>query len=273
MLPLGYSSLLAAWPAVRAARGRQRWAQGALLALAAVATAVMLAGLLMSWSRGALLGLAGGLALVGLAWARRAWPALLGLALIVVIAWPFIAPLVPADMIGRLSGLGGYLGRDLARIEITDDNFAVIERLAHWVAAWRMFDLHPWLGVGSGQYALVYPQVALPRWQDPLGHAHNYYLNVLAQGGLVGLAAYLAMIGAALVAAWRAAARSRGWQRALALGALGMLGHLLAHSGVDNLFVHEMTLLAAMILGLATGRATESQADAATGQFSPASAD
>jgi putative inorganic carbon (HCO3(-)) transporter len=252
-LPLAYGALLAAWPELRAARGRSRRAQAALLALSAVGAAAMLAGLLMSWSRGALLGLAGGLALAGLAWARRAWPALLGLAVALAIAWPLVAPLLPADVTGRLAGMGEYVGQDLAAIEITDENFSTIERLAHWAAAWRMFDAHPWLGVGSGQYATIYPQVALSRWRDPLGHAHNYYLHILAQGGLVGLGAYLLMMGSAVAAAWRAAARNTGWRQGLALGGLGMLGHLLAHSLVDNLYVHEMTLLVALILGLAAG--------------------
>jgi hypothetical protein len=36
-----------------------------------------------------------------------------------------------------------------------------------------MFDLHP--GWACMANTPVYPQVALPRWQDPLGHAHNYF--------------------------------------------------------------------------------------------------
>ncbi|MFH1085472.1 MAG: hypothetical protein V1772_06895, partial [Chloroflexota bacterium] len=47
--------------------------------------------------------------------------------------------------------------------------------------------------------------------------------------------------------------RRRGWERALALGALGMLGHLLAHNLVDNLYVHGMYLLVALVLGLVSG--------------------
>ena len=43
-------------------------------------------------------------------------------------------------------------------------NIALIERLAHWEAAQRMFERSPWLGVGAGNYAAVYPEVRLPLW-------------------------------------------------------------------------------------------------------------
>jgi O-antigen ligase len=157
----------------------------------------------------------------------------------------------PGGLLSRLTDTLQYAGaRDLADIKINDDNFAVIERAAHWLAAWRMFETHPWLGVGTGQYASIYPSVALPRWQDPLGHAHNYFLQVLAEGGLLGLAAYLVLMLAALSMAWRAAWRERGWPRTVAWGVLGMLGHLLAHNTFDNLYVHGMYLLVAMALGM-----------------------
>jgi O-antigen ligase len=158
--------------------------------------------------------------------------------------------LVPGDYLSRLDDTTAYLGKDLALVEIDDANFAVIERLAHWQAAWRMFSRSPWTGVGVGQYATVYPTVALARWQDPLGHAHNYYLHLLAESGLLGLAAYLWLMVAALLAAWKRARKAEGWPRTLALGALGMLGHVLIHSLVDNLYVQDLYLLVAIILGM-----------------------
>jgi len=36
----------------------------------------------------------------------------------------------------------------------------------------------------------------------------------------------------------------------LALGALGMVGHVLTHSLVDNLYVHDMYLQVAILLGM-----------------------
>ncbi|MEA3408071.1 MAG: O-antigen ligase family protein [Chloroflexota bacterium] len=247
LLPLAYTTCFGLW--------RRAWSQRrapflALWGIAAMATMVLLAALVMSWSRGALLGFVGGLVLVGLGLRRRAWALVLMAVLLFLLLATYLAPLLPAGLGRRLSDLAIYLGRDLTAIEITDANFSIIERLAHWQAAWRMFAARPWLGVGTGQYATAYASVALPRWQNPLGHAHNYYLHILAEGGLLGLASYLTLLAAAIAGVWRRRAGEKVWPSALALGVLGMLGHLCVHSLFDNLYVHEMYLLVAMLLGL-----------------------
>jgi O-antigen ligase len=251
LLPLAYAACFGLW--------RKAWTTRdlsllALWSIAAAATVVLFAALIMSWSRGALLGFVGGLALVGFGLGRRAWPLLLAGALVVLFLAPYLIPLLPAGLVRRFSDLARYLGRDLTAVQITDANFSIIERVAHWQAAWRMFALRPWLGVGTGQYATAYASVALPRWQDPLGHAHNYYLHVLAEGGLLGLAGYLVLLVSAVVGVWHRTARWGAWSRALSLGVLGMLGHLCIHNFFDNLYVHEMYLLVAMLLGLVLHR-------------------
>ncbi|MCD6519613.1 MAG: O-antigen ligase family protein [Anaerolineae bacterium] len=246
LLPLAYATALTSWK--EAWHGWQRKQPKPILlwGLAVIAMGIMGAALLMSWSRGALLGLLGGALIVFARLGRRSW-----WILVVALCLLALQPqgLLPSSLLHRLTEFSQYTRIDLATVEITDENFAIIERLAHWQAAWRIFAQHPWLGAGTGQYATVYPSVALPRWQDPLGHAHNYYLNILAEGGLIGLTAYLAFLLAALRTTWRIAGHAHGWEQGLALGALGMLGHLAVHSIFDNLYVHEMYLLVAMILG------------------------
>lgn len=252
LLPLGYAIVIGQGGAALR-RTRASWSERLLWVLALGATAVMALGLMASWSRGALVGLAGGLLLVALALGRRTWALLVIALLLVALLGPTLAGLLPAGFVDRLADTVTLAGQDLATIEIDDANFALVERLAHWQAAWRMFAQRPWLGVGLGQYATVYPTVAVPRWQDPLGHAHNYYLNILAEGGLLGLAAYLGCWGLTVSAVWRRARCTAGWERVLALAALGMLGHLLAHSLFDNLYVHEMYLLIAVLLAVGCG--------------------
>lgn len=262
LLPLGYGLVVAEWP-----RAREAWRGGApgrawLWHLALGAAAIISAGLVASWSRGALVGVAGGAALVALALGRGAWPLAAAAAALLAVGGPELLALLPGDLLARLTETVDYLGvPDLMAVEVTDANFAVVERVAHWIAAWRMFSRSPWIGVGTGQYAVVYPGVAVPRWQDPLGHAHNYYLNVLAEGGLVALGAYLVVLWTAVASAWRAAARESGWRRGVALGALGMLGHLIAHSAFDNLYVHEMYLVVGIVLGLVAWRPAGADAD------------
>jgi O-antigen ligase len=63
-----------------------------------------------------------------------------------------------------------------------------VSRNEIWKASWRMFVAHPILGVGMGGY-----WAAIPRFHDASGtmtpqEAHNDYLELLASGGLVGLA-------------------------------------------------------------------------------------
>ncbi|MEZ4640966.1 MAG: O-antigen ligase family protein [Caldilineaceae bacterium] len=48
-----------------------------------------------------------------------------------------------------------------------------------------MWESHPWVGVGPGNYAVVYPDVRLSLGRCT-GHAHNVYLNILAESGLLG---------------------------------------------------------------------------------------
>jgi len=250
LLPTAYGLVLTAWRGDALGEDAGIWRRRILWGTAIIATGVLLAALIMSWSRGALLGMLAGGALVTLALGKRAGPAILTVILIALLVVPNPLALLPAGLAQRLTGITEYVGvGDLSQVEVNDDNFAVIERTAHWVAAWRMFAEHPWLGVGTGQYATEYSRVALPRWHEPLGHAHNYYLNILAENGLLGLVAYLAMMIAMVTAAWQSASRAPGWRRGLALGTLGMLGYLLTHSLVDNLYVHEMYLLVAMLVG------------------------
>ncbi len=248
VFPLAYSLALwslgrpregVAWPALWRTLP---WAAAGLAALA----------ILMTWSRGAWLGAAAAFATVSALRSRRAAFAF-GVALVLgaVLVGAGLAGALPPALAARFAGLAEYLTpRDVSQVEPTPANWAVVERLAHWQAAWAMFSEHPWLGVGWGNYVPVYPAYALPRWADPLGHAHNYYLNVLAEAGLVGLAGYFVFWAAAFLAAWRAARQGPPFLRAAALGILGVFVHLAVHNLVDNLYVHGMPIHLGLLLGM-----------------------
>lgn len=139
---------------------------------------------------------------------------------------------------------------DITTIEVNDANFATIERLAHWQAAREMWRDNPWFGVGFGNYAVVYPAYAVGRWLDPLGHAHNYLLNIGAETGLVGITAYLIFWIFTFVVLFLGVRRNRGFYRAVAAGGLGIMVHLQVHNLFDNLYVQGMYLHIAIILAL-----------------------
>lgn len=238
------------WALAGRAGKRERW-------LLLAAAGIMGLGVLASWSRGAWLGLAVSVGLMAaLVWRRAA---AIVVVLLVICSPMWVGPVASSSLAQRALGMGGGVsGLNVAQVEPTDDNWSVVERLAHWQAAWRMFEDRPWLGVGFGNYEVVYGNYSLPRWSDPLGHAHNYYLNVLAESGIVGLAGYV-VLG---FAAWVSVARAwRSGSRGLLLAAIGALAYLSVHSMVDNLYVHGMQVLVGLALAAPTWSAGE---DAAT---------
>lgn len=199
------------------------------------------AGLLASWSRGALLGAIGALGVVIVLRSRRA-ALLSGLAGLVIAGALLVGALnptwLPAPLVERFAEVPTYLGfSDVLNEPLTNENFAIVERLAHWVAALRMWERAPWLGVGPGNYATIYPEVRLPLWEEALGHAHNIYLNLLAESGIVGLLGYLVLWGMILVWLWRQWSIHLEWQNALIIGVIGVIVHLSIHNFFDNLFV------------------------------------
>lgn len=256
-LPL---ALAMAWGSARLARNRwqagdhraARW-PAAAAGVYSGAGLLILGGLLASWGRGAWLGFAAALAVMAVfAPRRRAVGAglLLGGAVLVGAVWA--AGLVPASIAGRVTGtLDEFVGfRDVRGIFVTNENFSTVERLAHWQAALDMASAHPLAGVGLGNYEVVYPDYALPRWPHALGHAHNDYLNLLAETGIIGLAAYLT--GWALIVVWtvRALSLRAPIMHGLVVGLLGAWTHLAVHSVVDKLTVNNLFLHIGVMLGL-----------------------
>ena len=82
-------------------------------------------------------------------------------------------------------------------------------RLSAWGEAWRMFLTHPIVGIGVGTFDEVAYQLPGSHNLDFYRagwHAHNALLHVLAEAGVIGLAAWIFLwfvIVRALVRAWR----------------------------------------------------------------------
>jgi len=117
-----------------------------------------------------------------------------GLALIEL----FLAGWIPTSVLNPVL-------RNLGLIQIsftfpTTQDFSTAERLAHWIAGIHMFLSHPLLGVGIGNYPDAYSRYFITIFINSLGHAHNYYINIAAETGAVGLTAYLLFLMAMFVA-------------------------------------------------------------------------
>jgi O-antigen ligase len=163
--------------------------------------------------------------------------------------------LLPAALLDRLAQTVEYFGIfDVRTVAVTSENWAVVERMAHWQAGWYMFLDHAWLGVGAGNYAQAYPQYFVGMWREPLGHAHDYYLNMLAELGMIGGGLLLLFLGLAFRQLGGALVRSEPsggtfWRIVLA-GVFGGLVVFCVHNLFDSLFVHSVNVQVGVLLGL-----------------------
>jgi putative inorganic carbon (hco3(-)) transporter len=225
--------------------------------LLAVAAALLLAaGIGLSQSRGAWLGAAVAATCLLLAWSRFTRrlliPGALGAVLALALA---VSGLLPAAILDRLAQTIEYFGVfDVRTVQVSSENWAVVERMAHWQAGWYMFLDNQWHGVGAGNYADAYPTYFVGMWREPLGHAHNYYLNMLAELGIVGGGVLLLLLGLAFRQLGGALVRSedRGdeFWRAVLAGVFGGLVVFCVHNLFDSLFVHSVNIQIGVLLGV-----------------------
>ena len=248
-VPLGVSTWLAAYTAPLAVlagvwglSNRRRDARIGLLLLASLLVIVML----LTGSRGGWISLAAGIAVFATLAAvsderlrrlvrRFALP--LGIGIVAVIAAGALALIV-------VSSSGGHAAGDLLRSDL-------------WRGALRITADHPVLGVGVGEFGHAYRLVRDPIYVDNrLGTAHNFYLNTLAETGIVGAAVALAL-GFALIWRWW-----HLWQRAETTRRMRLAGAFaaLVGFGAQSFFdIFTSTPLLLLALGLAAYCITETR--------------
>jgi putative inorganic carbon (hco3(-)) transporter len=239
-------------PGLRRLSLARLWPDILRFTLYADVTLLLAAGIFLSFSRGAWLGTAASLGIMIVFAPKRLW---LGVALAAVALIGLIglssAGLLPSAISERLADAGTLLDiRDVRGVPINDTNYALIERQAHWQAALNMLTEQPWTGVGFSNYQPLYEQYRLLNWPMPLGHAHNIYLNVAAETGVIGLSLYLLLWISIFVLTFRTIRRAYGVERAMAVGLLGTWVYLGTHMLVDNLYVNNTHLMIGALLGL-----------------------
>lgn len=153
-----------------------------------VALGLIVCASVLTFSRAGWLGIAAVGAVLAWAGGRRVWPALrpaavgLGAGLAGALGWAILAH-TPGVLRASLEP-SGYAGGVGNRTEL-------------WSAAWRMWRDHPLLGVGAGNFELDLPLYGLYGVRT---HANSWYLQSLAEGGLVLFCATLALLGAVVAA-------------------------------------------------------------------------
>ncbi len=181
--------LTLAWRRLTGSRSLWPWA----------AMAVQVLGVIFSASRGGVLAWVATLVLLLFLWSPTR--ALVAIACFTVI-------------LGTLVGLAPYSGQleisnpVLARLTTTTvdlNNPEAAQRRALWATAVLEFVRSPLVGSGRGNYGVHNP-TSIPGAQ----HAHNTYLSLLAEVGLVGTATYVVLVVAVMFAPLRRILRRDG---------------------------------------------------------------
>ncbi len=246
------AGLVMGFIAIRRKRATQPLSEWVWFGFVAICALLSLMALLMSWSRGAWLGFAAAMVVLVLFLPKRRW---IGILLLILIMVLFIVTIqldiMPQSILARAGSLGADLQIGDVRGEfVTIENYAVVERLAHWQAGLNMATENLWTGVGFGNYERAYADYALLNWPIALGHAHNYYINVLAEVGAVGAVAYVLLWVIIFVQVIRILRRSEWPQRGLALGLMAAWTAISVHHAFDKLYVNNMFIYFGVMLGL-----------------------
>jgi hypothetical protein len=131
------------------------------------------------------------------------------------------------------------------------------DRAASNLAAWHLFEAHPWFGVGPGlkQLTLARPGGGSGTYR----YAHNEYLQALAELGAIGAVLLLGVLFLIL----RSLYRARLTFGVLGVGVLAGMAALVVHAGFDFIWhIPAIPLLAAVLVGLAVS-------DPPSGQLHP----
>ncbi len=217
-----------------ASAGRLRRFTWFVIGLMAIAT-------LLTLSRGAALALA--VAVLALLLARRAWRTLAAL----VVASAIGLCIMPAPLRQWAADQGSWFNA-----------MVLPERPQMWRTALNMIRAHPLTGVGVNTFVLNYSRYKAPG--DPIqsAYAHNHYLHLTAEIGLLGLAAFLWMLARAgwtWVNVLRRADRTDAWlATGLGCGVIGFLTIGLLESALFSSHTHDgFWLWLGAVYGMAQG--------------------
>lgn len=151
----------------------------------------------------------------------------------------------------QMNAIPRLLVSRLANIDLSSRS--AVERLVWSRDALAVIGDHPVLGVGGGGWASVYFQYQSYGYSTK--EVHNDFLEIWVETGTVGLAAWLALLGASGWTVYRLLRRQR---RPLVAGLAGGAGMLILHSGLDfNLALGAMGIFIWSLLGIIDGMEIE----------------
>lgn len=170
-----------------------------LRTLAIWSLVVCIGTILATLSRGAFLGLG----VVAILWLIKYPPKPLVL-IVMLVGIALLLPVIPERYTNRVGTLySAIVGPSNERLE----DHSVRGRTSEAIAAVMMFADSPLIGVGLGNYNVNYQQYSRQLGLDPRREnrsAHNLYLEIAAERGLLGLTAFGALVVLMFRSMWRA---------------------------------------------------------------------
>lgn len=161
---------------------------------------------------------------------------------------------------GLVVTAAGILLLDPVLLERLTTMFTVVDtssemRIAMWESTIQMIMDHPILGIGWGAYWMVYPvyDTYIVDGSVMLVHAHNIYLNYIAEIGIVGGMAYFVWLFGTMVAAFSKRPLGSMALEGMRLG-IGLALISVALNGItdDVLFNIPSSMLLWMLCGVVT---------------------
>jgi O-antigen ligase len=135
-------------------------------------------------------------------------------------------------LVAAIALLGPETLRERAQSMVDPRDPTVVERFHMWESGLAMWATRRWLGVGPGGVKELFPRFAQPEaTKKESSHLHSAPLQMLAERGIVGLAAWLwiwVAFYASAARALRALPEERWRERALVVGSLAAVTGFLA---------------------------------------------
>jgi len=172
----------------------------------------------------------------------------------------FVKSLFVVPAVGVFLGIAIWSASPLVRervqgalIDNPDD--AVLVRLYMWKDTLQMIQDHPFLGSGLGSYAWLYKKYQTNNLQFWFDYAHNEYLQLVAEYGLIGLVLFGSLAIGLIFYALRILGRcARDSDAFLLAGVLGGIAACMVHALFDfNLHIFSICHVLILLVGVVVG--------------------
>jgi O-antigen ligase len=149
--------------------------------------------------------------------------------------------------------LGGEMSINRLIVDSVNTNDPTTGRAHFWSVTLQIIKAHPMLGTGLGAFGVIYTRFDSRNGLFRLEQAHNDYLQVLSDAGIIGAAIALAFVALLFYKAFVRARSRDDFRRGVALASLGGCFAVLVHSFFDfTLHTTSNALLFLVLAALAT---------------------